>query len=323
MITTLTLLTLLTGSAPTSQASPDDAFRVRVLTHSDAAFATTIVVETRRHLVIIDPGFSPAHAARIDSIRTVLGKSVHAVLLTHAHVDHYGALAWLDRGGARVMSSAGVARQLATWDETNYARFGMTSPGAPRPDMVLGSGQAIEVDGVTFTLIETGPGESYEDAVFLVRSGRQQAAVVGDLVMFGIPPFAQSGHTREWIRTLERLDAMLPDDTPVYIGHDLAAAPESGAGRNRSILRWQIARLRAFRAAVAGLTHRARLLTEPEIASVVSMLRTDAPENLEAFDFLVTTSANLVAAELIAEREKEGFELRLQALFASSQEGTD
>ena len=64
----------------------------------------------------------------------------------------------------------------------------------------------------------------------------------------------------------------------------------------------------------------ARLLREDEIDDVVAALHRDAPENLDAFDFLIRTSANVLAAELILERQKQVFEELLKTALRTSGE---
>jgi len=299
----------------TAEAQPTGEFRVHPRVWPNAAFEQALVIETRGHTVVIDPGASPDHAAAIRSLLDSIGKPLAAVLLTHAHIDHYGALSWLDRRGAPVVSSAGVARQLGEYGAVNAARFGQSTP-APGVDRLLGSGDSLLVDGVPFVLGDEGPGESYADVWYRVSSSRGTVVVVGDLAMFGIPPFLQSGRSREWIGTLRGLLNRLPADAHLFIGHDLAAAGVDAPRRTRAILEWQIARLEAFRSAVAGITDRKRLLTPAEISQVTEMMHRDAPENLPDFDFLIGTTANILAAELIEEAEKETFERALRALFA-------
>lgn len=288
-------------------------FTAHVRTWPDAAFVQTVVIETAGHLVVIDPGAAPNHAAAIRELVDSVGKPLAAVLLTHAHIDHYGALEWLDRADAPLITSAGVSRQLTDYHRINYARFARTAPPTPVPASTLGNGESLTVDGVTITLFDRGPGESYADAWFLVTGSDRTVAVVGDLAMFGLPPFLQSGHSGEWLRSLAELRTTVPSTATVYIGHDLAA-PQRGAARGPEIFAWQAARLEAFRNAVASITKRHRLLTAAEIDRVVAVLHTDEPANLPAFDFLITTAANVLAAELIGEAAKERFEVSLRSM---------
>jgi glyoxylase-like metal-dependent hydrolase (beta-lactamase superfamily II) len=287
---------------------------MHVLNRPDAAFVNTFVIETSGHTVVIDPGATAEHGVEVRALIDSLGKPLAAVLLTHAHIDHYGALKGVDRGRAPLVASAGTAWQLETWDSINYARFGMTVRGGQhRPDRTMGDGETWTVDGVTFHMFDAGPGESYADAWWLITAGSRAAAVIGDLAMWGLPPFLQSGHSRDWLASLDRVERALPAGAAIYIGHDLAAAGVADPRRDASILDWQRQRLHAFRRIVSAATNRNRLLSEAEIPDVVTALHRDAPENLEAFDFLITTSANVLAAELILEKQKSMFEERLKA----------
>jgi glyoxylase-like metal-dependent hydrolase (beta-lactamase superfamily II) len=316
MVAVLVFALLGGGSSPRRVEEVAD-FRVHVLTHAESAFVNTIIVETARRLIVIDPGPSSESAEAIVALRDSLHKPLEALLLTHAHIDHYAALYALERGGAPVVASRGIARQLESYDSLNFARFGMQVPGARTwPDRILADGQSIEVDGVTFTMFDAGPGESYDDVLWRITSGGRTIAVVGDLAMYGLPPFLQSGHSADWMASLERAGRMLPEGTRIYIGHDSGAVGKTDPSRDASILRWQRARLTAFRDVVRSITGADRLLADEEIGKVVTALHADAPENLEAFDFLITTSANVLAAELILEKQRLEFETRLRAIFA-------
>jgi glyoxylase-like metal-dependent hydrolase (beta-lactamase superfamily II) len=310
------------GEAAIAAAVGEADFRVRVMTRVEGAFQNTVVIETSGHVVVIDPGFSPNDATAVQALIDSVGKPLEAVLLTHAHIDHYGALYGLERGRAPVIASAGVVRQLAGYDSLNYARFGMRSPGARTwPDRLMGDGQSFAVDGVTFTMFDAGAGESYADVWWKIESGGRTAAVLGDLAMRGLPPLMQSGHSAEWLSSLERVALALPADARLYIGHDAEAPGKADPSWDTSILRWQARRITAFRNAVRSITGAGRLLTDAEIARVVSTMHADAPENLEAFDFLITTSANVLAAELILERQRQEFESILRAAVARMSSG--
>ncbi len=305
----------LVACAATPRAS---SFEVHVRTIPEAAFVNTVMIETSDHVVAIDAGFSEADARAIEEIAAGLGKPLRAVLLTHAHIDHYGGAYHLRGADVPIIAGASVARHLDEYDAINHARFGGVPPTPPLDIDVLGNGGRLVVDGVTFELHEVGPGEAHADTWWLVSHGDRHAAVIGDLAMYGIPPFLQSGQSGPWIRSLARLRDELPADAEVYIGHDLAGAEGAAPPRGAEILDWQIARLTAFRRAVADVTGRTRLLTAAEVDQVVERLHEDAPENRTDFDFLIRTSANVLAAELILELERERFEAALRAFLSGA-----
>lgn len=299
-----------------AQASPTPTFQVHTVVMPSNAFAMSVLVETTGHVVVVDAGLSATDAAAIRARVDRTSKPIAAILVTHAHIDHYGGAFILAADTIPLVTGSGVARHLAEYDATNYARFGRTVPAGSRTfDRILGHGDTLSIDGVTFRLGDLGPGESFADVWWLVEAGNRSAAVIGDVAMFGLPPLLQSGHSTAWLRSLEQLKQRIPAGTPIYIGHDIRAIGLDEHSWDHAILDWQAARLRTFRASVERVTGGERLLTPDEVARVVADMNADAPENSRNFDFLISTSANVLAAELIAERQKREFERLIQALF--------
>jgi hypothetical protein len=115
------------------------------------------------------------------------------------------------------------------------------------------------------------------------------------------------------------LERRAPAGIELYIGHDVSAAERGGRPWDAAVLAWQAARLREFRAAVMDLTGGHRLLEPDEIPQVLAALQSRALENLPSFGFLVTTTANVLAAELMVEHERLEFEQVLRAAFGVEQ----
>jgi glyoxylase-like metal-dependent hydrolase (beta-lactamase superfamily II) len=318
---TVAMLLLIAAAASTTEASPHavtpGAFRVHTLNIPEAAFANMFLIETAQHAAAVDAGFDPKRdGSRLRALADSLGKPIAYVLLTHGHVDHYGGLPGVRSKSAPVLASAGVARQIEDYDSTNFARFGIPAPDGDRsPTRVMRDGETLDLDGVRFELRVAGPGESYEDALWRVSGKGREAWFVGDVAMYGLFPFMQSGHSANWLRTLDMLERRADADLDVYVGHDVTAAERDGRPWDASVFRWQAARVRDFRAAVMGLTGGRRLLEAGEAPRVLATLQARAPENLPMFGFLVTTTANVVAAELMLEEERLGFEHALRAVF--------
>ncbi len=294
-----------------------EALSVHTVVMPANAFALAVLVETARNVVVVDAGISAADAATIRARAARIGKPIAAVLVTHAHIDHYGGAFELRRDGFPVITGGGVARQIAEYDSINYARFGRAVPSGSRvPDRILGDGDTLMVDGVRFTMRHLGPGESYSDVWWHVQSGEREAAIIGDVAMFGLPPLLQSGHSADWLRSLQIIKRSLKDSARIYIGHDVKAVGVDEHSWDAGILDWQAARLRRFREEVARITGGERLLTTAEVVRVVSAMNADAPDTPRSFNFIITSSANVLAAELIAERQKDDFERQIKALFA-------
>ncbi len=286
---------------------------IHVRTNAAVAYVNSIIIETSAHLIVIDPGLSQRDAEAILAYSRERQKPIAAVFVTHAHVDHYGAVGGLRQAGAPFIASEGVTRQLEAFDAINYARFGARVPAGQRlPDRIIGDGEVFSLDGVTISHHALGPGESYADSWFLASGSFGRAAIIGDVVMEGIPPFMQSGHSRDWLGSLRALQRAIPDDAAIYIGHDRRAAETAEARRDKTVLESQISHIEAFREAILNITGGERLLTDDEVEAVAGELVAGAPEFDQRYTFLITTSANTLAAELILEQQRAEFEARIR-----------
>jgi glyoxylase-like metal-dependent hydrolase (beta-lactamase superfamily II) len=205
------------------------------------------LVETDRGVVIIDStlGVSDGRAlrARVES----LGKPLLAVVITHAHPDHYGAVTSLLEGlDVPVIATEGVDRVIRRDDEAKERilrpMFG-TEWTAQRtfPNRTVRAGERMVFDGVTFTVIDLGPGESPHDSVWLVDRGGDSAplAFVGDLVYGHMHAYLADGYFEQWLGNLERARREIPADTILYMGH-------GEPGPAAPLFDWQAAYIRTF-----------------------------------------------------------------------------
>lgn len=175
------------------------------------------------HVVVIDPG---DEGARIETALEETGGTPAAILLTHAHLDHIGAVAHLKR-------AFGVPIHLHPADLPLYERaveqgaaFGLTVDPPPPPDRELAGSGALEVGGFRFEQRHT-PGHS-PGGVTLVADDR---AFVGDCVFAGsIGRTDLPGGDADTLidAILERI-VSLPGSTRLHTGHgpDTTVAAES------------------------------------------------------------------------------------------------
>ena len=168
---------------------------------------------------IIDPGADGERL--VEGIRT-LGVQLQAVWLTHAHVDHIGAIASIVRE-----FSVPVFLHLA--DLPMYARgsdvarmYGIPFDVPPLPDQAFADGDDLALGGLLFRVMHT-PGHA-PGHVVLHGEG---VAFVGDCVFAG-----SIGRTdlplsdgAELERSLARI-VSLPETTVLYPGHGPATTIE-------------------------------------------------------------------------------------------------
>lgn len=134
--------------------------------------------------------------------------NVRAILLTHGHFDHTGAVeAVREETGAPVYINS---RDLSDKRPRDMMRF---SPKGETVD--LAEGDEIKVGGLTFKVMET-PGHSPGSVTFIC----EDVLFTGDTLFFGgcgrtdLP----GGDMRKLMQSLKRL-AGLPGDYEIYPGH--------------------------------------------------------------------------------------------------------
>lgn len=176
---------------------------------------------------VIDPG---AEADRLlGAVRRAGGPDarVVAILLTHAHLDHVGAVAELRAAtGAPVhLHPADLPLYRAAPEQARA--YGWSFPAPPEPDHALSDGAEIRVGGALLR-VRHAPGHA-PGHVVLVGPG---LAFVGDCVFAGsigrtdLP----GGDGPTLLRSITRTILSLPEETVLYPGH----GPATTVARERA-----------------------------------------------------------------------------------------
>jgi glyoxylase-like metal-dependent hydrolase (beta-lactamase superfamily II) len=178
--------------------------------------------ESNKEGIIIDPG---AEADKILETVEGLGLEVKLIVLTHAHIDHIGALKEVKEAtDAEVAIHADDVESLQR--RPSGAMFGFSYPPPPPPDRLLKGGDSIDIGGLHFLVLHT-PGHS-PGSICLLGEG---VVFSGDtLFNFGIGRFDLSGGDgRQLMNSIHTKLMVLPDSTVVYPGH----GPETTIGTER------------------------------------------------------------------------------------------
>ncbi|TAL30641.1 MAG: MBL fold metallo-hydrolase [Spirochaetes bacterium] len=173
--------------------------------------------------IIIDPGSSIQELlARIEKENIQL----QAILCTHGHIDHvagvnevkarFGVPLWMNRGDSELLETLPQQARM----------FGVKNPGPVVIDVELPGEGAVEIGGITITLLRT-PGHSPGSLSFVI----DDTVFSGDtLFNFSIGRTDLPGGSYEaLIASIENKLFALPDDTRVLSGH----GPETTIGKEK------------------------------------------------------------------------------------------
>jgi glyoxylase-like metal-dependent hydrolase (beta-lactamase superfamily II) len=161
--------------------------------------------------VLVDPG---EEAERLQ--REIAEVELEAILITHCHFDHVGAVAAMARHtGAPVYCPAGEVKILENIND--YVRWPGFGPFEPySPEHAVNGGDTLELAGLTFDVIST-PGHSPDHVTYATGN----AILSGDVLFqgsVGRTDLPGSDHAT-LMRSIATLLDTLPDETHVLPGH--------------------------------------------------------------------------------------------------------
>ena len=201
------------------------AAEVRVHRHvGEAMPVNAYLVETPGGLVAVDTTLTVSDGRALRRRAEELGKPLRAVLITHAHPDHYaGGVELVGSDEIPIIAAKGVDEVIRRDDEVKEEvvgpMFGDEWPRERRfPDRTMSDGQSVDFDGVAFTLMDLGPGESPHDSVWLVGDERQ-VAFAGDAAYQRMHCYLADGYWESWLANIKRLREELSPDAEVHFGH--------------------------------------------------------------------------------------------------------
>lgn len=166
--------------------------------------------------VVIDPGAEPA---RIEARLAELGASCAAILLTHSHWDHWGALTELAAAtGAPVWLPEGEVDVFARPDDF-YGAYGIELAAYTGPSTALAGGETVEAAGVSFR-VDAAPGHSPGHVTYWA-----DGHLFGGDVLFERSVGRTDLPGGDWdtlLESIRRLADAYPPETEVHPGHGAA-----------------------------------------------------------------------------------------------------
>jgi glyoxylase-like metal-dependent hydrolase (beta-lactamase superfamily II) len=136
-----------------------------------------VVDERQNRAVLVDPGAEPE---RILRALKASGATLDAIWLTHAHVDHVGAIAAVRRAHDVPIYLHPADHPLYDRADWQAAQYGLPFESPPPPDRELADGDVVSVGDVEFRVLHT-PGHAPGHCVF----EGDGVVLAGDLLFAG------------------------------------------------------------------------------------------------------------------------------------------
>ncbi len=237
----------------------------------DVMAVNAFVVHGPTGLVVVDGMLTVSDGRKVRAAIEAADRPLAGVVITHPHPDHYAGLAHiLGPDDVPIVATAAVDTVIRRDDTIKEGVVGPIMgdewPTDRRlPTLVIGDDDEVELGGLTWRVRAVGAGESHADTLWRLAD---TTVFAGDVAYNGMHAYLADGRWTEWLALLDRLEAELPSDATLHVGHGPAGGVEM-LGRQRAYVETFVGAVSRHRDAVAAGDH------EPVLAALRAVLPTD------------------------------------------------